>query len=60
MYILIYYLAVGLFTAGETFAVLVIEKANVKWYNWIGVVLIVPLWLPLLIYGLLCDKYRRG
>ena len=54
-----YYIAVGLFTAGETFAVMVIEKKDVRWYDWACVAMLPLLWLPLLVYILLYDKYNR-
>jgi len=56
---LAYYLAVGLFTAGEAFVVLVIENDNVKWYDWLGVASMLILWPLPLLCNLLYDKYYR-
>ena len=58
---LAYYLAVGLFTSGMMFGIVLAERHNPDWRDWTSVILSGVLWPVVVLYVILQDKYdRRG
>jgi len=58
---LAYYIAVGLFTSGMMFGVVITERHNPDWRDWTSVILSGVLWPVVVLYVILQDKYdRRG
>ena len=58
---LAFYIAVGLFTSGMMFGIVLTEKLNPNWRDWVSVILSGVLWPLVVLYVALQDKYdRRG
>ena len=58
---LAYYIAVGLFTSGMMFGIVLAERHNPDWRDWISVLLSGVLWPVVVLYVILQEKYdRRG
>ena len=58
---LAYYIAVGLFTSGMMFGIVLAERHNPDWRDWISVLLSGLLWPVIVLYVILQEKYdRRG
>ena len=56
-----FYLAVGLFTSGMMFGIVIAEKSKPDWRDWTSVILSGVLWPVVVLYVILQDKYdRRG
>jgi len=52
-----YYIAVGLFASGLMFGIIIIEKDNPDWRDWVSVVLSGALWPIVVLYVILQEKY---
>ena len=58
---LAYYIAVGLFTSGMMFGIVLAERHNPDWRDWMSVLLSGVLWPVVVLYVILQEKYdRRG
>ncbi len=55
---LIYYLAVGLFTAGMIFGIVLVERSKPTWRDWVSVILSGVLWPVVVLYVILQEKYK--
>ena len=56
---LAYYIAVGLFTSGMMFGIVLAERHNPDWRDWISVLLSGVLWPVVVLYVILQEKYDR-